>query len=472
MAKKDSHILPENTAQTTGNGFLFNDWECAEDVPEINQANGCIPLEGRIITRMPDLGSEPLTAGIPNQTGENAIACSYWTRLGQSLSAMIQGDSPQSARPQRSVQQLFHRLTAFGCVLLLCGLVVLFLERGNHTDDSSTAQIESDEAKAGIAETLVAAKEDTIPFPPASFSMGQIGMSAESHQALAGSSAGHSSGSSSGTSSGSVIPGTTIESFGSLGEAQPGFPNTAQSQPAPPTAHSQVPEAVESAWNRPVADSYSPWDVAARQSEVAQPIPNGFVPPPMGESPPVAAVAMSPMIDMSMPVSPYEQQIIAQSTVPSYANPMATPSASQMPDPFAQQQGFQPHPASVGNVPIPGAPMPGVPMPGVPMPNFGTQGVVPTQWPSMPPQGQYNEMPHHHLQGMPQGQHHVGRPASAPPQPQYMPPEAMQSMQNPHMQPQPQQGVSPNMPIPSAASTLHQQGGYYPQQHNPHRGFY
>jgi len=149
-------------------------------------------------------------------------------------------------------------------------------------------------------------------------------------------------------------------------------------------------------------------------------------------------------------------------------NHVANHAANQMIDPFAQQQSFQQHPA----------PMQGAPMHGAPASNFGTQGMMPMQGTmqqgtmqgQMPMQGQYNNGHHNPQWASPQGQN-VGRPASAPPQPHYMPLEAMQGMQNPHVPPH-SQGAAPNMPIPSAASTLHQQGGYYPPQHNPHRGFY
>jgi hypothetical protein len=109
----DLHPSSDNTAQAASSGFLFHDWNLSDKgtTTEISQ------FDGKIIARMPDLGSECLSKNI-----EITKSSSFWNKMGASIASMIQG-TPATR------QHFLRHCTAVGSVVLLCGMGFLLLER-------------------------------------------------------------------------------------------------------------------------------------------------------------------------------------------------------------------------------------------------------------------------------------------------------------------------------------------------------
>jgi len=367
----DPHPTSGNTARAETSGFLFHDWDSSEKSTTTENP----PFDGKIIARMPDLGSESWTKNIEESHSPSFWTPSFWEKIGASLSSMIQGTS---ATRQQYFHHYFHHCTAVGCVVLLCGIGFLFFER-----ESKPTKNVLDIAESVLNSTATPMTE-SVAIVGDSGKFSAIMQPAIMQPAI-------------------VQPGGII--------APPTMPGAPIDGIATMPSPAMPPPAVPSPANN---STYSPWDVAARQPESPTPeapIQTETIPVPAA---PYAAVAMTPMIDMStpMPVSPHEQQLYAQ--------------PNRQVDPFAQTNT-------------------GVVSETMPMHarQENASGVMPAQ--------------------------NVQRPVSPPLYPQYAPPAAMQNMYgqqghaNPHV-------VPPSPPIPSGVSTLSPQGSY-PPQHQP-RDFY
>ena len=375
-AMNDSNPLPNHTTLAVEDGFLFNDWE----LPEKNPTEETPQFDGKIIARMPDLGADSFTQNVIKSK-----VPSYWERIGGSIATMIQGNASPSARsPHNTRRHFFLRFTTFGCVILLCGLGILFIENENQSDATDTHIADNGREISEPSATNVQAvviKED--PFVSS--------RQQESNDFILGNGS------------------TPLNQFPSVTSF-----DSAVAVPPPPIDH--LPGQAENVWNRPAANEYSPWTVASRQPE--SPSTGVAVPPSPVPTNPTAAVAMSPMINMSMPVSPYEQQLLAQANSAPIRPPV---------DPFVQPNNYV----------VPG-------MIAMHDRQENSQGVA-ARYPQ-----------------------NVRQPVSTPVQTQYLPPSAVQGVHAPYNNQYNPNAVPPNMPIPSGVSTLPQQGqgGYY-QPHGP-----
>lgn len=240
----------DNTTRVVTSSFLFHDWDPSEKgaTAEIAQ------FDGKIITRMPDLGSENLINNI-----EGSKSSSLWEKIGASISSMIQG-IPATR------QQFFHHCTVVGCIVLLCGIGFLFFKRDSKPPENvpdiaeSVSNSTPNNTEVSMTES-VAIVGDSGKFTPIMQPGGIIFPP--------------------------TIPGAPIDGIATM--------------PSPPPS--------------PASDSaYSPWNVAARQPESPIPAASILTETAPTLASPYVAVAMSPMIDMSapMPVSPHEQQLYAQ----------------------------------------------------------------------------------------------------------------------------------------------------------------
>ena|GEM_PF-2401842 len=508
----------------------FQETELSDECPY----KDIIMPEQKIIARMPDLGTEcyhiaATETRIDRQSAGLTQNESVWKRIVHAFASPQQNqtDNNQTATAEsgqersgisrRNHQQFFHRLTGIGCAILLIGIAVLFFEREQHSSKESTATagIETSlpfSAPGEAAHSIAGQFADNMLFSDLPLTGGTETGGLPATQSAFPVSANASPANHAGytdTGSGidshrtamsypagtSTLPGAATEGHSGL-VASPFAGQPVASQPVGQIAGLSTENTIESAWNRPPSDSYSPWDVAHRQVEVDShsvvpgnnfpgnnvsvpnvPVPNvpgNNVPVPVSSpittapvvvsaspTPPPAAT-LSPMIDMSMPVSPYEQQFAAPPAghscmpmhtqgVPHQGMPTQgmTP-ATSFADPFAQAQGV-PHVAHH-------TPMHSTPMHSTPMPQS---------------QATYHPAPHGvSAHGMPYSPGPSGTPYSnrpivtAPPHPQYMPQEVMQSIQNPIGQANPnamQQSHPANMPIPSGISVLPTEGSYYQQ---------
>jgi hypothetical protein len=347
------HDLPENTALDLESHFPFDDWELSGEF-----ATKETPLfDGKIIARMPDLGSESLC-----HDAEDSKSQSFWRNIGSSIASMIQGTA---YLPPVAGKHFLHRFTAIGCVVILCGIGILLLER----------EEQSNENTLDVSEMM----SEIIKTPPREVASAGIAESA-------------------------FVPVLQSEPVAVVIPAAPVEKVAAVPPPSVPP-----PKPTESVWDRSVSDSYSPWNIAPRSPEsLHDEVASGEI--PSAPTPPSETVAMVPMVDMSMPVSPYEQQWLAQ------ANPPVNPPV----DPFMQINNNAVH----GMVPM-----------------HERQGNVP---------------------GTTYTQNYVQRPGP-PPHLQNVPPTAVQGVHTQYSQYAPPT-VQPNVPIPSGASTLPVPGGYYPHQ--------
>jgi len=375
----DPHSLSGGTPRAIGNGshgtnFLFDDWNLSE---EKSLTEETVLLDGKIIARMPDLGAERLIKNI-----ERPKFFSFWGQAYSSVLSLIQRKTSESTHCiVRTRQQFFQRVASFGGVILLCGVGILLLDQDK--DEPSVDSIFSvnlrDLRNKPIAENVASAESKESAFSPV---------------------------------------------------LSPEIPDLASNVLVPVADVASVPSPVvtpparaESVWSRPVADSYSPWSVASRQPANPSPPPSNFA-TTLGTAPavPQGAVAMTPMAPMapmsssSMPVSPHERQLLAQSHLPANVPvnvPVRPPANTNVP-PYNQP------------------PMSGM-MPGM----------------APPPNVQ---------QSLPQQYQQRANNANIPPSAlhgqygQYAPYAATPSGPMP-----------PNVPIPSGASTLPAQNGFYQQ---------
>ena len=370
----DSHSLPDSNApKKAETGFLFDDWNLSE---EENPTDNTTLFDGKIIARMPDLGSESIVKNIKKPNFP-----SFWGQMCSSALAVI----PRGTSSSTGIQQrFFQRVTTIGGLMLLCGVGILLI--GSDKD----RQPEND---LNIAEIL-AGTTDSISKPGVTVAESAFlpVLQPETGTIMPG------------VSSNSAIPVAPIASVAAIGPPSP--------------------------WDRPVADSHSPWEQPRENS--FQPVEGAVVngTPAM----PHETVAMVPMVPMvpigngtSMPVSPFEVQLVAQSNVPTHA----TIPPGMMP--MQERQGNMPR-----NVPQQNA--------------QHTQNTQHAQWQHSAPQ-QFPLGTHGHATSGNNNNFH----GQATPHTQYVVPPG-------YMLP-PHQTAPQNMPIPSGVSMLPPQGGQPMQSH-------
>lgn len=393
------HPLPENSTQMLENNYITDDW----NITETSLPTDVASFDGKIIARMPDLSSNDCI-----KTIEKPKYSSVWTRIFQSVKSIKNGKMlDHILHSVGDRQQFFQRVTVFGCAFLLCGVGIVFWENDND---------EMPEQKVNVADIL----SESTPSPASdnlSIPASQSAFSPIVVQESKGTSTVYSD-------SDVKIPVADIAAV----------------------QDSVVHSAEQAAWNRPVADVYSPWNVAPKQpqekvllvSEVpaaAGSPPTAVASPPMvAQNNPSGTVEMAPMTPLSMPISPYEQQLFVAQSHPPVRQPV---------DPFIQSTVQSSGLPVSGMVPTHGRIENSV--------NFPQQNVQysqqqqsptylpPQQNPSVMPQGRM-PMPTVPQNGNQHGQYGQYDQYAVPPN----------------------VAVSSNMPIPSGLSTLPpQQNGYY-----------
>ena len=295
-----SHSLPDSTAQATENNFLFSDWEMPERYP--NEA--AAPFDGKIIARMPDLGTDGFEKNM-----KTSKFPPFWGKMGATVLFLQRKPRPQ----------YFLRIATLGCIILLVGIAILFFDR-----ESKPTAPGTDIIKNIVLEDI---EKVSNPVPPAKK---ETALDTASRLVTASQPAGNTVS--------STIPVAPAESVAVV-------PNTAVNLPTGYT---------ESVLNRPAGDPYSPFGVVPKQPENPLGVPDKTFPAP---ETPTDIVTMSPMIDMTatMPVSPYEV------SVPHHEQPLVAQSSMpvRMPvDPFLQQSnagapGMMPVVGRVDNPPFP-----------------------------------------------------------------------------------------------------------------------
>ena len=447
------YSVPDSGVPRTETDFLFDDWDLSE---EKSPLGGATLFDGKIIARMPDLGSTSIVKSI-----EKPKFPSFWGKIGMSVFSVFHG---RKSAGVAAGQQFFHRVTTFGGILLLIGVGVLLFDHGvfdqgkeGETDNAALAEI-----FAGNAESATAS---FAAVPESAFSSIMPPQSGNAMSAIA---------------SGSAIPVAPVESVAAVSPASP--------------------------WDRPAADSHTSWDAAQSQSVQSQP-DNLFLPIEVAVANPVppvspTTVTMSPMTPItapvvatpavstpivspvSPPVSPHEIQLLAQSNAPPHiASSVSHPSVGT------------PFPPSHPSVPLGVMPMQerlqymSNTAPQHSAPNAAPQHSVPNtvsqQIPPWHPSAQQQQFPPsvHGQQAVPMNNPHgqFGQNSQYVVPPSYM----LSQSQRAHGQAAPQNtpmhsvaphnvapqytqfpGIVPqNSPIPSAASTLPVQGGSPPPSH-------
>ena len=246
----DPHPPLGNVSQTATSGFLFHDW----GLPEKGTAEKALQFDGKIIARMPDIGSESLTDNI--KVSKFSV---FWEKLGASIASMIQG---QPATRQR----FLRNCVAVGSIVLLCGIGFLVLERERTPTDNVL----------GIAEIVLPSTE-----PPMIESVAIIGDSGKFTPIMLPD----------GIITPPTIPGASMEGIATM---------------PPPVGDSTY-----SPWDVAARQPENPPERPIAEALTLTGAP--YVPPPSYDT-----VAMAPMIDMSipMPISPYERQQPPQPNMP------------------------------------------------------------------------------------------------------------------------------------------------------------
>ena len=282
----DPHSQPAGYTPKKESGFLFGDW----NLPEEKAPNDCTPLfDGKIIARMPDLGSVSIA-----KTLEKSIVPSFWGYVRATISPVAQGGTPNTAVAR---QRFFHRVISFGGIVILCGIGILLLNPEKNKISENTFDLT--EISLGTSGTSVT-KPTVSPFSP-------------------------------------VMQAPFAHSETS--NVMPGFAVNAAIPVAPVESVTAV--SPHSPWDRPVAESPASWEYSPKppadpfqpnNAAIADTVPSGLsdtvvmspMTPIATASVPVSPHGM-PVSPHEMPVSPYEIQLIAQSnqhTVPSGMMPM------------------------------------------------------------------------------------------------------------------------------------------------------
>ena len=282
----DLHSRPDNGRSTSTSGFLFDDWDLIEKSP----AEDVPPFDGKIIARMPDLGSNGIVANIKKPKSPSLGL--FWKRLRQSIASVVHREMPEFVHSTLGTrQQFFHRVTAFGGALLLCGVGLLCLDYNKKETTEDTFNITgilSENAESSSAVAITPVRKELAP---------PVVLPESNNQP---------------SDAGVAIP---VADFAAV---QNSVASTAEQTDSFP------------AWNRPIVSSYSPFDVVPKQPEHSLPSPDvvAAVPPPVPASMTVTMVPMTPISESpthipttsmpptSMPVSPYERQLVAQSNSP------------------------------------------------------------------------------------------------------------------------------------------------------------
>jgi len=410
----DPHSLPDSGISKTDGTFLFSDWDLSG---EKSPADSATLFDGKIIARMPDLGSETIVKTL-SKTIETPRSPSFGEQVRASMVSVLKGgmtgDTP--ANPVAR-QQFFHRVTAIGAVVLLCGFGILFF--GTDNDPSPDKAVDETKlTKSSVVERNPSGQESAFS---------------------------------------SLLPAES-------GFVMPGVPSHSAIPVAPIERVAAVSPPV-SPWDRPAANSFSPWDTPPSQPGN----PNPFQPIEVAPAPPVppGSVVMSPMTPIGAAAVP--TSMVPNSTMPTATMPTAMMQTSTMP--------VSPHemPVSPHEVPLVASNYPT--MPSGMMPMQGRQenapGGIPPHNTAVPPQyppsaHAVSTVPGHPTQGYPIQGH-----------PMYGPGVPNNNPQHGHYGQQSQQYafppgyIAPNnhfappagTPIPSGVSTLPPQGGQYVPPH-------
>ena len=386
--------LLDSSTPKAESGFLFDDWDMLE---EKSPTETVALFDGKIIARMPDLGSESIVKNI-----EKPKFPTFWGQVCDSTLAAFQGKVSASTETH---QRLFHRVTAVGGIVLLCGILVLFV--GTEKDKTTENTIDTSE--------ILTRNTETAPVVSKTF------VTESAFSPIMQSGAGNVM---SDTVSQAAIPVASVESVAAV------------SPPSPwdrPATDSHISHSQGTVSPRQPANPFQPLDVA-----VASPAPatlsETVVMTPMA---PIAANSM-PISPHEMPVSPFEMQLVAQSNVPPHP-PVSTyvqPSQPPVPPGMASVHGRQ------ENMPM-----------GASQQSTYLHPSAPQQY--VPAAHRHSYVPEQTMQGNnPHSQFGQHTPQYVVP-PGYMLPPSQQPPQT--------------VPIPSGVSTLTPQGGYHAQpQHGMH----
>jgi hypothetical protein len=247
-------------------GSFVADWELSEK----NFAEDSAVFDGKIIARMPDLGSSNFVKGI---NPSKKIA--FGQTLYKTAVTLFQKNKILNAGkiffPRGNRRQFFHYVAVFGIAVFLCGIGILFFDKTPkdvpevvQTATEPKEESEKPAAHASMNPALLDSFEPVIPPPELT----------------------------------AVPPMSAVPSVQETGLI---------SSPTPAATSANSP------WDRPAANFYSPWDAAHQPAAN----PNADVPnPPSAINGQAATVAMAPMTPLVQSVSPYEQQPMDQQTPP------------------------------------------------------------------------------------------------------------------------------------------------------------
>jgi len=411
----DPHSATDNGISKTEGGFLFDDWTTEDK----GLTDSTTLFDGKIIARMPDLGSESSVI----KTIEKPQFPSFWMQVRTAAASVFQdGTSDDPIMRKR----FFQRVTTLGGIVLLCGFGILFVGTGNEDPADGAAGVAEKTKSFSTGQGTFVSESPFSPVVQTPIGRDHF-VRPEPSNVMPG------------VASPSAIPVAPVESV------------VAVSPQASP-------------WDRPATNSFSPWETPpSSPANPFQPMDAAAIhtASPRATSPhttslvPSDTVVMSPMTPIhtavmpvsphEMPVSRHETQLIAQSNHPTLPHGMVPMQGRQdnMPGnmPGNMQGNMQ------GN-------MSGNMQQGI--------GVVPQHHPQYHPQWQtpapHQSVPTMHAPpvygtGVPMNQGQFG-------------PQSQQYVMPPGYMVPSHQMVPVSTPIPSGVSTLPPQGG--PQHMQPY----
>ena len=327
--------LPDNDVVERISGFISDDWNRSDEKSATEST--CL-FDGKIIVRMPDLGSLGIARSI-----QKPKSPSFWGQAYMTALSVFRWHSYANVERHANVekrQRFFRFLTTFGGIVLLCGIGILFIGKAKdssaeHVDDAVEIMVNNTRAvnntNAPVVESTVAVEK-----PAGRPEVEAAAPPKRSPRPAA-------------------TPPTEEPSTETAAQPPaPPAPTTATANvtatPAPPAASAEEGVATANShrsatpWDRPAADAFAVLGTAPPRSENPPPAINNIaanvsaVPPttapnmvargvPVMETAPVthaATVPMTPMTPINAasapispyempPVSPFELQMIAQS---------------------------------------------------------------------------------------------------------------------------------------------------------------
>ena len=302
----DAHPLLNNAAPKMPNGDFCDDWGLSKEKSSTESA--CL-FDGKIIARMPDLGSGSIAKNI-----KKPVISSFWGQACASVLSVFRRQPPSSSG---TGQRFFRRLTTFGGIVILCGIGILLIgkDKGTSVENAvDVGEISVDNTEVCATESVVTVAKPTAK--PAEKPATETAATPPAKPAEKPA-----------TETAATPPAKPVEKPATEPAEKP--TSSVAAAPVVPVASAESvaaavgPPKPVSPWDRPAVDAFASLDTVPKQPESPPPPINMAAIAPATDATsavaitqviPADAVPLTPMSQIngvSMPISPYEMPPIS-----------------------------------------------------------------------------------------------------------------------------------------------------------------